>query len=255
VLLDATDKDTPYYLLPERCINGKGRLVKGNGGEWVDLEAFDDNMAHTKSEIVLKPCGSIETQLVREYENYNRLRLVKKYKTFDSDDEYMDDFERIKSGMELNSFKLENKEDWSQPLIANYQFAIPETVASERDILYINPMLIDQMESNPFRSEDRLFPVDFIYPNKRVFDITIQIPEGYEIEEMPENAKFRISRAGNTANYSSAYKMNGDHKIEVKINFEVNKSLFIPDEYKYLREFYAKVVEEQAKMIVLKKIS
>lgn len=255
VLLDATDKDVPYYLLPERCINGKGRVVKANGGEWVDLEAFGDNLAHTKSEIVLKPCGSVKAQLVREFENYNRLRLVKKYKTFDSDDEYMDDFESVKSGMELNSFELANKEDWSQPLIANYQFDIPEPAATQRDILYINPLLIDQMESNPFRSEDRLFPVDFVFPNKRVFDITIQIPEGYEIEEMPENAKFRISRSGNAANYSSTYQMNGDNTIEVKINFAINKSLFIPDEYKHLREFYAKVVEEQAKMIVLKKIS
>lgn len=254
-LLDATDKDAPYYLLPERCINGKGRFVRKNGGEWIDLNAHGDNKAHTKSEIFLKPCGSVETHLVREFENYNRLRLVKNYKKFDSDDEYMDDFERTKSGMELNSFELTHKEDWMKPLKATYEFAIPEPSATERDILYVNPMLIDQIESNPFRSEERLFPVDFIFPNQRVFDITIQIPEGYEIEEMPENSSFNISRTGNAANYSCVYKINGENKIEVKVKFEVNKSLFVPDEYKYLREFYARVVEEQAKMIVLKKVS
>ncbi len=251
-LLDATQKHTPYYLLPERALNEKGRLICLTKSKWVDLEAFNDNLTHTQSNVKVLPSGSIEARLQRETTNYNRLGLESRYRSYDRVEDFMDKFESDHQGIDLVDFELENFGDWTQPLISNYEFEIPELDNSPKDIIYVNPLLVDRSETNPFRIEKREFPVDFIYPFKRIYDITIEIPEGYTVDEMPRNTRFVIPRRAGS--YQTTYELNGDNTIQVHVEMEIGKSVFLPTEYKDLRNFYARIVEEQARNIVLKKL-
>jgi hypothetical protein len=78
----------------------------------------------------------------------------------------------------------------------------------------------------------------------------ITIPEGYQVEELPQakifglpdNAAryvYNIVQTGNTINFTSS--------------LTINRSLFIQDEYAGLKEFFNLVVAKQAEQIVLKK--
>lgn len=252
-VMDATEKHVPYYLLPTRCINGQGRLVSETHGRWIDLEAHADNFIHTISNINVKPCGSVHTNLIRHKQNYTRLQLEQDLRDVNREEDFLDRFEADHPGMELLNFELENRDDWSVPLIAHYEFEIPEMDNTPRDVLYINPLLIDQRLNNPFNTEERLFPVDFIFPTKRSFEITVHIPEGYEVEELPRNSTFTIPGRG--GRYVSRFTLNDDNTVNVSVEMELLKALFVADEYQRLRNFFARIVEEQARPIVLKKVS
>jgi hypothetical protein len=249
-LMDATDKHTPYFLLPERCINGEGRLVQDVGGRWIKLDLAGENLRHTQSSIKVKSCGSMEVNQRQEQTNYLRLDNENTLRKYDREEDYMDYIESIRPGIELIDFKIENKDDWSAPLITSFVFEMNSPDAQPKDVIYVNPMLTDRFEANPFRLENREFPVDFIYPIRRKFDIIIQIPEGYQIDEMPQNKNFTM----NGAQYSVNYSKTENNSIEVKVDMDIKKAFFLPTEYAALRNFYARLVEEQARNIVLKKI-
>ncbi len=250
-LLDATEKDTPFYLLPERCINGQGRLIDGRVGRWVNLLAIQDNIVNKTINIQLEPCGSMHVNLTKLKDNYLKLEKIKEYKRFADEDEYMENFESENQGVELVSFSMENNDTWADPLICEYEFVIPEISTSPQEVIYINPFVTDRIESNPFRIEERLFPVDFVYPHKRHFEIIVEIPEGYEVEELPRGTSTNLS--GRSAGFVSRYIVN-ENNIEITFEININKAVFLPDEYNDLRQLYSQIVEEQARQIVLKRL-
>ncbi len=251
-LLDATDKHIPYYLLPERCINGQGRLISEENGRWINLEPFFDNVTYTQSTLHVMECGSVEAHMSKQQSNYSRLRTNEILRSYDKTEDYMDRFEADHTGMNLIDFQVENQDNWTEPLVRQYEYEIPDANPGAKDFILVNALQFDQIASNPFRLEERLFPVDFVYPFKRVFNITIEIPDGYEIDEMPATNGF--STASNDASYQSRYILDETGNIKVIIQMNIAKPIFLPSEYRGLKDFYAKVVEEQARNIILKKI-
>jgi hypothetical protein len=250
-LLDATDKNLPYYLLPDKCINGEGRLISEAGGTWVNLHAVKDNSTITQSNLRIQPCGSINATMIRSMQNYPRAKMSDKLRSFANVDEYMEKFETENQGVHLLSFEVENQEDWSNAMICKYEFEIKDFDESAKEILYINPLLFDKMDANPFRLEAREFPVDFIYPFQTSFNITIEIPEGYALESLPSNTT--INLPGNNGTFGYQFTVN-ENTIEVNLNMSIAKPMFLVNEYRSLRDFYARKVNGQAQMIVLKKI-
>ncbi|MFY7814586.1 MAG: transglutaminase, partial [Chryseobacterium taeanense] len=56
--------------------------------------------------------------------------------------------------------------------------------------IIINPMLFLNKNSNEFdQTEERKYLIDFTSPFTKVKKVTLEIPEGYTIEEMPKNKK------------------------------------------------------------------
>ena len=251
-VLDATEKDIPYHLIPLRALNERGKLISVENTRWVNLKPFGENSTLSTTQVKIEPCGSIHATLNREKSNYHRLSMHNTLNSFDSEEEYMDEFESVYPDIDLLDFQVQIDFPWGEPLLSTYEYKIPKFNGSPKEVLYFNPLLIDQLESNPFRLEDRKFPVDFIYPHKKTYRISVSIPEGYEIEDLPNSTQFAVP--DETAVFSSHYELTENQTIEIEIGFEIKKELFVSDEYPALKDFYARMVEEQARNIVLRKI-
>jgi hypothetical protein len=250
ILMDATQKNYPYFMLPQRCLNNQGRIITATGGGWINLDTGKDNVIHTEARITLEPSGALMANMMKKYTRYERTDFDDHYRSFTNEEEFLDRFEARRPGAEIDNFSLENRDDWSLPLIASFTMQYASTDNTTKKLLYVNPLLGERMTVNPFTREERLFPVDFIYPHKRSFSITIEVPQGYTIEEIPRNARIIMPR--NAATYNSLYSRNDNGDIVVTVEMDINKPLFLPEEYRELRNFYAKIVEEEARSIVLK---
>lgn len=53
--------------------------------------------------------------------------------------------------------------------------------------LYINPMVFPQLERNPFIQTERILPIEFPYPYKYHLMCSLTLPDGYEVEEIPQS--------------------------------------------------------------------
>jgi len=61
--------------------------------------------------------------------------------------------------------------------------------------VYFNPFISERWESNPFKSEERFYPVDFGVPREQVLTLTLHYLPSYEVDELPAFARCRRARA------------------------------------------------------------
>ncbi len=251
-LMDASEKNQPWFLLPEFCLNGQGRIVSETQDSWIDLVPLNDNHTYTQTLLKVSPDGSMAVEMKKNMTNYHRLKQQREYEKFSTIEAFMDDYEAASPGIELTDMQMDNIGDWSKPLVSTYRLGIPAADPASKDVIYLNPLLHERYGSNPFRLEERQFPVDFIYPFKRTIYVQIEVPEGYAVEELPEASRFMLP--DRSAVYQSGYQVNGDGNIVVNVLMDVAKPLFMAEEYPLLREFFASIVEEEARSIILKKL-
>ncbi|CAD0225104.1 DUF3857 and transglutaminase domain-containing protein [Chryseobacterium sp. D764] len=94
--------------------------------------------------------------------------------------------------------------------------------------MIINPMLFLNKSSNEFdQTEVRQYPIDFGSPITKVKKITLEIPEGYVIEEMPKEK--RIVTEDKEIAYTYSVEQKGN-KLEVTTTTKVSSSDY-PKEY------------------------
>lgn len=123
--------------------------------------------------------------------------------------------------------------------------------AGEQDMIMFNPVKHSAFAKNPFTQEYRIFPVDFEYAFNETNNVNIKIPEGYEIDDFPNEEILTIEGQPVVFSYSSKV-MNNILVIATKVM--VRTPLIDAAQYpdlKYLMESIASKLNEP---VVLKKI-
>jgi hypothetical protein len=80
--------------------------------------------------------------------------------------------------------------------------------------------------------------------------LNMEIPNGYEIEELPKSAQVTLNEDEGTFQYLIG---RNENMIQFKSVIKLNKATFQPEDYNSLREFFAQVVKKQSEQIVFKK--
>ncbi|WP_217606881.1 DUF3857 domain-containing protein [Chitinophaga sp. GbtcB8] len=152
-----------------------------------------------------------------------------------------------KSYPKLSGAEIADLDSLDAPVTIKYDFALN---TGDDEMLYINPMLGEALQSNPFKSQQRLYPVEM--PAKVAYDyvLNMQIPAGYEVEELPKSTVVKFNDTEGLFQYVIEKT---DAAIQFRSRIRLNKTYFPPDEYESLRSFYDMIVKKQGEQIVLKK--
>ncbi|HEU4495657.1 MAG TPA: DUF3857 domain-containing protein, partial [Flavobacterium sp.] len=186
LLLDATSKNALPDILPLRDLNWVGRMIredktskeinlmpKINSREVINVMAKIDND------------GKITGKARDQYFDYNAF-LFRDYYLAMAKESYIESIEKRYAGIEIGEYATTNDKDLLKPLIENFDFTHKNLVENIGNKLYFSPMLYYAREENPFKDEEREYPVDFPFPYQDKFSFNITIPDGYEIESMPK---------------------------------------------------------------------
>ncbi len=248
LLLDETEPMLPADILPERCLNGKGFVISKAGGRWIDVNPSIKTKSVHKLDLKLHSDGHFEGSMAVEYTGYKALNERKKLLTKGEED-YLNQL-RAGREWEISKKEFENLKDIGQSLKENFELHINNHSTTAGDVIYVNPFVVGQMTANPFKLEKREYPVDFGFPSDEVYMLKIEIPEGYDVDELPESRMIMLPQ--NASRY--IYNINRiGNTIMITSNFSVNKSLFTQVEYPNLREYFNQVVAKQSEQIVLRK--
>jgi len=248
-LLDATEKDLPINQLPGRCLNGKGRIISKNGGKWITLNS---NTQYFKSEMIKAKINS-DGELIGK-----RKVISKNYAAFSKRNKIEEDggvekfFESYTDGdvdYALDNYTIDNLDDIYSPLIEKMDLSLQ--IMDNEDIVYFNPLLYFNVEDNPFVQEQRDYPIDFQYTTKQKYMLQMEIPEGYEVTELPK--KIYASLPDNAGKFTYQVIINGKNLMVIS-QINLNKQLFLPSEYTTLKQFYKMIVNKHSEVIVFKKI-
>jgi hypothetical protein len=112
-------------------------------------------------------------------------------------------------------------------------------------------MLFYATKENPFKQDKRKFPINFVYPFLDKYIVNVTIPEGYEIESLPEQSAVIIQ--GDQVKLK--YLINTtDNKIQIIYRLEINAALISYEYYEDLKAIFNEMIKKENEKIVLKKV-
>ena len=247
ILLDASEKNAQFGVLPKYWINGSGLVINGTE-EWIELKPFENNGKSVAGEFEIVD-GKLVGKLQVRRKGYDAWEFDKSIDK-SGEKEYKEKLEKEMENWVISEHSIDKGDDINTT-DENIEIEIEGKVEDLGNVLYLNPVVYGQMLTNPFKKPERKYPVNWGAPESEVYYCKIKIPEGYGVESLPE--KFTVALPGNTgsANYSVTVANND---LVIVQRLRMNKSEYTAEEYPYIREFHAQLVAKQAEQIVLKKL-
>lgn len=248
-LLDASDDFLPFGIIPIRCINGKGRVLADEGSYWLALNPSEKNKKVTMQNFRVDEKGSIQGTIQNIYYDYEAIRQRKIRSNFQNVEEYQRHLETaVYPGATIREFSDQELNNIAAPLTEKFIFRLESGTAEELTNYLINPFLAAEKMVNPFKTEQRFYPVDFGVPIDETVIVTIEFPNTFKVSSMP--AKTALALPNNGGKYLFDVQRFGN-KLTINSRFLINRSVYSPDEYHYLRELFARVIQTRHADIVL----
>jgi len=250
-LLDATEENLPLGMLPERTINGRGFVIKKETQDWVDLNPIKKDKSISMMNLKLSPDGTLKGEWNKSYFDYGALDQRKSYKKFNSQDEYLKAAESKYIGLSIENYAIEGIDSIQQALKETMSVVLKNKITKANNQLFINPILFDKYTENPFKAEERVYPVDFVTAIEKTQLFYLELPDGYSIEQLPKNIK--MSLPDNTASFQMLSTVN-ESTVQVVFKLSINKPVFYQAEYLGLKAFFDELVKKQSEMLIIKKV-
>jgi len=249
-LLDATDDFVPFGLLPERCLNGKGRVLAEKESYWYELKATERAKKLRMLTLRLDRDGYLRGTIQTTYIGYEAAEQRRKIYTFNSHKEYIDDLNKSLDRIEIRNFQLEHVDDFNKPLVEKLDVEIGGYDNLEGNNFLFNPFLFERLERNPFRSNERLYPVDFGTPIEQTMILNLEYPEEFELIDPP--AKIGLALPNSGGKYIFDVQGTGNHLL-MNNSLVIGKTVFTSEEYHYLKELFNRVIQVQNTDLIFKR--
>lgn len=252
VLIDATDKDLPLGMISYDNLNHQGFLMDLSTirGSWIATEPTFANEKNFNYVLSLDKENKLTGKIIQYSRGYAALNLRDKYRTTNNETEFLKNYKKDKPGLELSNYKIDNLNNLDEMLTESMDVVLEDNVEEAGNLVYFTPLLFERTKENMFKHEERLFPVDFAYPIKENYRITVTFPEEYEIEKLPKGGIFKIP--DNKGVFSIQFLSDGK-TLMVKSTIDITKSFYTPEDYFDLKELFKSIVQKQAEQVVFKK--
>lgn len=246
--LDASEPRMGFGYLPLRCYNGAARVIS-KSTEAVELTA--DQVTETKSTslfIINDDKGNLvgSTQQVPGY--YESYDLRNKLKDKGKEEVQKDIRKDFGTEILISNFVVDSVDNYTAPVYIKYDFDIK---SEKEDIIYLNPMFGEGMRENPFKSAQRAYPVEMPFAMDETFNLQLEIPAGYVVDELPESMIVKLNEADEGL-FEYRISQSGAG-ISFRSRIRIARAYFLPEEYEMLREFFNLIVKKHAEQIVFKK--
>jgi hypothetical protein len=250
--LDPGAQFTPYGMLPWSETAAPGLRLDKDGGTWVTTSrpAASDSRTERKATLQLSDSGSLEGKVTLTFTGLSA--LWRRVEERDEDDTQRKKFleDEIKEYIPVAAeAELTNKPDWksSAPtLVAEFDVKVPgwAAAAGRRTLLAIG--LFGGSEKHLFEHATRVHPIYFSYPYEDLDDVTIDLPPGWQISNLPELKTIDAK----VCSYQ-AQAQNQGGSLHVTRHLMTNVLMVAPKYYGALRYFYQQVRTEDEQQIVL----
>jgi len=252
-VMDATSKFLPYDLLSKENLTPLGYLLSKEKPRWVNA-AYP---AKAKNNILIDLSFEEDRQACRvvySFKGYDAAKYRQAYQKENGGDEFITNHlihNMEEQGLELDSFQVENLDDLGKKFSVTCYFTKEMDEGVGAAFIYINPWMKKHFEKNPFRDDIRNLPIDFIVPTQENLTVNIQLPEGYELTEIPKSSKLAIKDKKAMYQYTVNEIIPG--KIQLKSELDIDDPFFNNNEYQAIQDFFSELEIIQSSQLILKK--
>ncbi len=245
VVSDATDLFGLNDRIPVRCINDKGLVIRKNNVLWKVLETTFPSEKVAEYVINVNADNKIGANIKRIYSEYDASNLRKVLSN--GSDKIREIFEAKEISVIPESVIIQNQSIKDKPLTIEYK--ITSDVRNVDEKMFLNPFLDEVISDNPLKQDNRVYPIDMIYPTRRIFKSTIIIPDGYSVSALPE------AQMINDNNFEMNYKaIKTGNTVTIDFDYYFKKSVYPSSDYALIKFYFNNVIKKGFEKIVLSKI-
>ncbi|HEY0742979.1 MAG TPA: hypothetical protein VGD40_16030, partial [Chryseosolibacter sp.] len=248
-LLDATDPFHPFGLIPERCLNGKGRVMADKESFWIDLVSSEKARKISNFTLKISEEGVMSGALQMMYTGYEAVKQRKQIYRSSEIKEYVKQLADNLGGFEIQQHEIQNFEDIEKPLTVKLEISFQAYDHPAENFLF-NPFIVDKEKENPFKANERLYPVDFGSPREFTTTLNLEFPVHYELVNKPEKIALSLPNTGGRFILDSRVEGN---RLTVSNALSINRTVFSSQEYPYLKELYSRIIQAQNEDLIFKK--
>lgn len=246
-VLDAADKYNPAYLIPYDVLNNDAFVVDKDYGGWIMLSNEKDRWKNIVSIYADMDSSNLMEGKATIYSfGYSKNPRVKEWTEDKSS--FKDLFNKDFSALKVENLQVKNLDVDTLPLEQKFDFSLP--LSSSGDYKYFSLNLFQGLEKNPFIADDRKTDIDFNYPKSYTIQGKIDIPNGYQFEELPQNIKMIMP---DTSIVMERLIQPGDSFINFRITVNFAHSSYPASTYPAFHEFYKQLFSKLNEQIVIKK--
>ncbi|WP_226389094.1 DUF3857 domain-containing protein [Penaeicola halotolerans] len=247
IFFDTTDDDLPFGSIPLKYAVEKGFIMRDQNSILLDINTQVRSGRASMNQISFEDGKEKHDNLLRlsGYDGFIAMKRMKKVTDEELQKEVMSEENKntatnfIASKNQVNENTFDLKWSFSKEFEGD-------------DIVYVNPFEDEKWDENPFKNDTRLFPVDFNYLMSDTYTSIIKIPDGYELDDYPENQAIKIVDNLGTFYYQVS-ELDGTVTVSAKVIF--NAIIFPPAYYPYLKSFLDNVVSKLKEPLVFKKLA
>lgn len=243
--VDATNKDRPFGYLPLDFHVSKGYVMNPKMSGLIPISLPHRSGINQSIKINLVEDNQYSTDMTIRFFDYDAIPVLSSA----SDMEESEFSEKYFSteGQTIQEFSLSTKNE------TRVTFDVKMKTTSEilgEDFLFLKPFQYNRWVENPFKAEKRTFPIDFEHTFIDNFTSVIEIPEGFELDDFPEEVSLTLPGNGFIFNYNISTL---DKMVKINATMELKTTIIQPDIYQELKYFMETVSSKLQEPIVLKK--
>lgn len=249
-LMDASSTFSNINMLPEHAMNWQGRLIRPDGtSDWIGLypSYVSKKLTYVQAEVQ-------DNKLIASIKERKGGNYAKDYRVMyanSNDETQINAIETNDQGIVITDFEAKDLQTLKNNMSVGYTATSSSIIEEIGGDLYLSPMLFMAQSENPFKDDIREYPIFFNYPKSHSYNISIKIPEGYQVKSMPEAVKANL--ANNMGSYTYLVKeMPG--MIQLAVSLDINTPVVIPQDYEFIKAMFSQIVEKEKEKVVFSKI-
>jgi hypothetical protein len=252
LIVDPTEEHTAFGQLEHQLQGGYAVLVEGKDSEVVQIPVLKPelNTLHRTAELQLQPDGSLKGDYSEsrfgDLSEYRRNMYTngdaKEQKTF------LDKMLSLDLGaFSVSDVKVENAEALNKALTTSFHLTADRYARPAGSLLMVRPRVIGS-EGLEADNKPRSVPIDLDQTMQEKDDYTIQLPDGYTTDEVPDPVKLDVG----FASYESSTQVSGN-SLHYTRTYTVRQVTLPASEYADVRKLAETIAADEQTRAVLKK--
>ncbi|HEY9045438.1 MAG TPA: hypothetical protein VIN08_06060 [Ohtaekwangia sp.] len=251
-LLDATDDFLPFGLIAKQCLNGKGRVLGEKESYWYELKPGEKSKQITMISLKLGDDGVFTGTIQASFTGYEALAKRKEIYRAGSEQGFITELSKKMTDLEIKNYKIENAEELSKPLVLKLDIEMSGYGNMNASNLLFSPFIIGKWQQNPFKSAERLYPVDFgVSPDESLI-LNLEYPGNYEVIELPQKVGLALPNSGGRYLYEV---QNVGNRLTLNSSLQISRTFFSSEEYHFIKELFNRVIATQQADLIFRKKS
>jgi hypothetical protein len=252
IFLDPGTRFCPYGYLRWIRTSTMGLKLDKKGGTFVTAPGAGYDKATTRrtADMTLEGSGDLKGTIAVKFEGGEALEHRLDELLTDDAGKKQDLEEELRgwlpTGANIKLARVEGWEAGEEPLIATFEVQMPGYASAAGKRLLVPVFLFQARQMDAFKHVDRKFPVYFPYAFGEVDRVNIKIPDGYTLENVPQQQSARLGYAA----YQNLAQFDGKQLVTQRL-LQVNGIFFKLELYPEVKDFFTKVQAGDEQQAVL----